>query len=275
MALTDDVIQYTWIDGDDNSFTLSPDTTNDRYLLEVSGLGLPEVERFVSKRPYDHGQTKQGWRYTARHIDLILAFRSSSPSALWTDMADWASAFNAERGTGTLKMVLQDDTERRIDCDVAGIIPLGSDDRPTGRIQIVAIPLIADDPLLYNPSQNSENKTFSGSNNVDISCTNNGDIKTWPTIEIAGEVVNPVITHVNTDATLTFSYTVANGHTVTIDCEAGTIVLDDDTNLMDKIAKTDEFFKLVAGANTVRITADSGTSACTVKWYDRFVALHA
>ena len=37
----------------------------------------------------------------------------------------------------------------------------------------------------------------------------------------------------------------------------------------------DEFFKLLTGSNTVRLTATSGTSACTVKWYDRFVSLHA
>jgi len=132
-AIEDQLIQYYWIDGDSNTLYLSPDTTNNRYLLEVSGLGLPGVERFVSKRPYDHGATKQGWRYTQRYIDLVIAFRSSSRSGLWTDMGDWASAFNAERGTGTLKIVLPDGTERRIDCDVSAAIPLaGRWDEPDG-----------------------------------------------------------------------------------------------------------------------------------------------
>lgn len=276
MAIADDLIQYYWIDGDGNELYLSPDTTNSRYLLEVNGLGLPGVERFATKRPYDHGATKQGWRYTQRFIDLVVAFRSSTRSGLWTDMADWASAFNSERGTGTLKMVLQDGTDRRIDCDVSAAIPLGSDDRPSGRVQIVAIPLVADDPFLYDPTQQTASDNFDGANNVDITCTVSGDVEVWPTIEIAGEVVNPTIELVGTGETLTFSsYTVSSGTTMTIDCDEGTITLDDGTNLVGEIAKTDEFFKLLTGSNTVRISADSGTSACTVKWYDKYVALHA
>jgi len=274
-AIEDALIQYYWIDGDSNEFYLSPDTTNERYLVEVAGLGLPPVERLTIRRPYRHGQLRRGASYLGRTIDLVLAFRSDSPTALWTDMADWASAFNLERGVGTLKMVLQDGTERRIDCEVADAIALGSEQRPNSRTQIVAVPLVADDPMLYNPSQQTASDDFDGSNNVDITCTNNGDVKTWPVIEIDGEVVNPVITLVGTSETLTFSYTIAAGTTVTIDCGAGTITLGDGTNLMDKIAKTDEFFQLLTGANTVRITADSGTSECAVKWYERFASLHA
>jgi len=275
MSLADDLIQYYWIDGDGNTLYLSPDTTNERYLMEVNGLGLPGVERQVNKRPYDHGQTKHGWNYTARVIDLVVAFRASTPSALWTAMGDWASAFNSERGTGTLKIILQDGTERRIDCDVSAAIPLGSDNRPSGRVQIAAIPLIADDPFFYDPSQKSSSDNFDGGNNVDIACVNNGDVKTWPTIEIEGEVENPVITLYLSSETLTFTYTVANGTTATIDCEAGTIELGDGTNLMQYIEKTDEFWKLLAGSNTVRISATSGTSLCTVKWYEKYVSLHA
>lgn len=274
-AIEDQLVRYYWIDGDNNTLYLSPDTTNNRYLLEVSGLGLPGVERFVSKRPYDHGAKKHGWRYTQRHIDLVVAIRASTRSGLWTALGDWASAFNSERGTGTLKMVLQDGTERRIDCDVGDAIPLGSDDRPSGRVQIVAIPLVADDPFLYDPSQKSASDNFDGGNDVDIACTNGGDVKTWPTIEIVGEVEDPVIELVGTGETLTFDYTVASGTTATVDCDAGTIELGDGTNLMDKIAKTDEFFQLFSGNNTVRISATSGTSLCRVKWYDKFVALHA
>lgn len=273
MAIADNLIQYDWIDGDGNTFNLSPDTSNERYLMEVSGLGLPGVERFVSKRPYDHGQTKQGWRFTARAIDLVLAFRSASPSALWSDMGDWAEAFNPELGTGTLKMVLQDGTERRIDCDVSDAIPLGSDQRPAGRIQIVSIPLTADDPFLYNPSEQSASDDFDGVADVDITCVNSGNIEAWPTIEIEGEVVNPVIELVGSGETLTFTYTISDGDTVTIDCENATVTLQDGTNLWQYLAKTDDVFKLARGSNTVRITADSGTSTVTVKWYEKYVAL--
>lgn len=275
MAIADELVQYYWIDGDGNSFYLSPDTTNERYLMEVDGLGLPGVERFVAKRTNDHGQTKQGWRYTARDIDLVLAFRAATRSGLWSAMGDWASAFNAERGTGTLKMVLPDDTERRIDCDVSDRITLGSRERRGALVQIVAIALTADDPFLYNPSQQSASGNFNGATPVDIACENSGDVKTWATIEIAGEVENPVLTHVETGDTLTFTYTVAAGTTVYINGEEGTIALADGTSLMDKVETTDSFFKLLTGTNTVRLTATSGTSSCTVKWYEKDVALHS
>lgn len=271
-----DLVQYYWINGEGSSFYLSPDTTNERYLVEVDGLGLSAVERFTTKRPYDHGDARRGARYVARAIDLVLAFRASSGVALWSAMGDWADAFNLEHGPGTLKVVLPDDdaTERRIDAEVSDRISLGSRDRKGARVQLVAVALTADDPLLYNPAQQSESANFNGATPVDITCTNDGDAKTWPTIEIASGVESPVLTHVETGWTLSLDYTVPAGKTVIIDAEEGMVELDDGTSLESKLAVTDRFFQLLTGEDVVRISATSGTSLCTVKWYERYVALH-
>lgn len=273
-----DLVQYYWINGSGTSFYLSPDTTNERYLVEIDGLGLPAVERQATQRAYGHGQIRRGARYLARDIDLVLAFRSATGVALWEAMGDWIDAFSLEHGVGTLRVVLPDSgsTERRIDAEVSDRISLGSRERHGSRIQLVAVALTADDPTLYNPTQQSATGNFNGATPVNIVVSNAGDAPTWPTIEIASGVVGPSITLVETSETITLSsYTVAAGTTVTIDCEEGTVTLGDGTNLMGELAKTDNLFQLERGTNTFRITATSGTSALTVKWYNKYLGLYS
>jgi len=302
MSIESDLVQYYWIDGELNTFYLSPSIANERYMIEINGLGLPGVERFVSKRAYDHGQSKRGWRYTARPIEIVLGFRSLTPSALWTDMADWASAFNMERGMGTLKMVLQDGTERRIDCEVNDSIPLGSQDRPSGRVQIVSVSLMADDPMLYDPVMQKATSAFSGSTDVDVECDNDGDVATYPVIEISGAVTNPLIELIiggidlwcsadseiwgttdselwampeYEDAELDIDHTLAGTDVMIIDFEAASVTINGSTNGMRYVTKASDFFKLKRGSNTIQLAADSGTATVEIRWMHKYVALHA
>ena len=105
-----------------------------------------------------------------------------------------------------------------------------------------------------------------------LSCTNSGDIVSYPTITIPGPVTNLLVTLGSNVIDLDYSLAAAN--TITINCKEGTIKLQDDTDLIQYLTKASVFWALTRGANTVAFTSDSGfVKPVTVAYYDRFLGV--
>jgi len=257
------------------SFQLA--VTDERNVIDLLDVGLPRIQHDETPRPYSHGSYHRGWRFGSRTFNLLFIDEATDRDEAWTHRGEWLRAFNPELGEGYLRAILSDLTERRIACRVVDGLDFSSDNflAKSQCTQLVPVQLLATEPFWYNPTQQSATGNFAAGA-VDISCVNAGDVPTWPIIEIAGEVVAPSITLVETSDSITLTgYTVAAGRTAIINADAGTVALDDGTRLWEYVPKTSNLFALERGTNTIRITATSGTSACTVRWYNRYLGLYS
>ena len=266
---------WYWIDSDGNVEQLG--NTANRVVSRYSGLGMAPIETFLQKIPFEHQQKRLDTKFRPRVVQLLINDKRDTVAAQQSAANTLLARLNPDKGEGTLKIVLDDGTERRLDCMVIEGPTLSQENRlGSGALRSYLVRFEAEDPLLYDPTQKSESANFNGATAVNISVTNNGHVGAYPVITIAGPVTNPVITLVSTGEVIDLDYTIASGDTVTIDCdpEKKTCKLDDGTNLMGYVTKASTFFDLPRGSDTVQIVADAGsTGLCTVKWYERYLGL--
>ena len=239
-----------------------------------SGLGMAPLEHFLQGLPTQHRQLHRGMKFRPRVVQLALWDRRASASAQESRQVALLAALNPDKGEGTLKIVLNDGTIRYLDCYVQEGPDFASSDRPRwGGSQFYTVRFVALDPFLYDPDQKSVSGNFNGSVEVELTATNSGDMGTYPTITIAGEVQSPRI-ELDTGEYLYFpSYTVPAGGQVTIDCQEGTVTLADGTNGISELASGSTFFYIPRGSHTLTLTCTSGTSQVTVAWYDRYLGI--
>ena len=263
---------WYFIDVDDVETRLG--NTAQTFVSEYSGLGYAPIEHWLQGVPSQHRQLHRGLKFRPRIIQLAIWDFRTSISAQDIRHTTLLAALNADRGEGTLKIVLANGDERRIKCYVSQ----GPDFDSQGRrdwFQAYILRFLARDPFFYNPTQESEFKAFNGVTPADMAVTNNGHIGTYPTISIAVGAENPKIELVSTGEYIEFeSYTVPGGGPLTIDCWAGTIKLVDGTNKISEMSKQSTFFYLPRGNDTLRLTAAAGSSQLvTVTWYSRFLGI--
>ena len=104
--------------------------------------------------------------------------------------------------------------------------------------------------------------------------TNNGNIETRPVIVIAGPATNPTIENTSLASTpfVEFLMTVASGHTLTIDMDFQTAVLDQGTtsaaSQLANLTSNSNWWNLPPGSSTISY---SGGGTCTLKHADGYV----
>lgn len=268
-------LSFYWIDIDDNEEQLG-DTAN-RVVSRYSGLGAAPLERFLQAIPFEHQQIHLGMRFRPRIVQLLINDKRSTVAAQQAVADTLLARLNPDKGEGKLKIILDDGTERQLDCMVIAGPDLSQENRlGTGALRSYLVRFQAANPFLYDPSQKTESDNFNGVTPVDISCNNAGNMGAFPVITIAGPVTHPLITLSETGEFIDLDYTIAEGDTVTIRCdpELKSCKLGDDTNLAGYVSKTSAYFDLERGSNTVQISASAGnTGLCTVKWYNRWTGI--
>jgi hypothetical protein len=106
--------------------------------------------------------------------------------------------------------------------------------------------------------------------------TNSGTIPVWPTITINGGpsgVDNPRVTHLGQDKTLRLAgILIPAGDTLTIDTEAGTVLLNGTASRYGFLVE-DEWFTIEPGPNTILYNANTALagSSITVAWRDGYL----
>lgn len=268
-------MDFFWIDSDDNEEQLG-DTAN-RVVSRYSGLGMAPIERFLQAIPFEHQQKHLGMRFRSRIVQLLINDRRTTAAAQQAVADTLQDRLNPDKGEGKLKILLDDGTERRLDCMVIAGPELSQENRlGTGALRSYLVRFEVENPFLYEPTQKTESDNFDGATPADIPCSNAGNMGAFPVITIAGPVTHPLIALVETGEFIDLDYTIGEGSTVTIDCapDKKTSKLQDGTNLAGYVSKTSAYFDLERGTNTVQISADAGSSGlCTVKWYSQFTGL--
>jgi len=268
-------ISFTWVDPDDGETALGQSSLS--KVKSFSGLGYAPLQHFLQEVPSQHAQFHRGYKYRPRIVQLGIWDHQASAIAQDARHQTLLTALNADRGEGTLKIVMSDEsTTYYLDCYVQEGPDFASEDRPVwGAHQFYVVRFLARNPFLYDPSQKSESDSFNGVTPVDIAVTNAGHMSAYPTISIAVGAENPKVQLLSTGEYIEFeSYTVPAGGPLNIDCWAGTVELADGTDKISELKKESTLFYLPRGADTLRLTAAAGANQLvTATWYSRFLGI--
>lgn len=263
-------VAFQYIDGEGGTFSLATATTSrERKLMGFGGVGMVEPENFWQARPDEDGSVYMGGRVPSRPVDFICKSCSSTRGSAWDEKGAWADAFNIDKGEGRLLATLPDGTQRQVNARFAGGLGFSTEDAPTPFQQDFPVQLVCGSPHWEDPTPGSASANFNGGTQVNLSCANNGDVGTYPTFTITSSVAHPVLAL--GAGTIDIDVNVSSG-TLVIDCDVPSVE-HDGVNVMGSATTTSDFFKLARGANTVHLTADSGTGQCAATWTEKHNAL--
>ncbi|MFG1873400.1 hypothetical protein ACGFIV_01005 [Sphaerisporangium sp. NPDC049003] len=126
---------------------------------------------------------------------------------------------------------------------------------------------VCSDPVLYSP-QLHQAQIAPGTVAV---AGNSGNSDSRPQIIFPGPVVNPVLTHVQTGRRVGLNLDIPPGQFVTVDCEAGTLLLNGDVDVLPARAYGSVPPRLLVippGGAALSYATVSGTAAAFVLWRD-------
>ena len=284
------------VDEAGTTHTLSGGTTTN--FIQMTGVGVARVDRQVEPALNTNVHQDRGFGLAPRRIDMTLYVSESTASAAEATLDTLASIFEPTQNPLNLKVTREDASVRQIDVYLDGQIdyPVSIDDKLDGTVQKITIPLLAPDPIFYDPTQQTETVDLSsGSGNATIS----GSGLTWydyPIIEVDGPITNLGInpngfSSSNLDF---FGFSIASGRTYTIDLRPDFKTVADDlganklseigtsfiNNLHGMLRINSEKFLAAygSGSPTNNVIAFSGSSAtgateARVMYYKRYLSL--
>ncbi|MCK5017158.1 MAG: phage tail family protein [Candidatus Peribacteraceae bacterium] len=247
--------------------------TANYVIRDATGFGSGGVEVVKWNRPGFHGikTPRSFWR--ERIMRLIIGVRADTSTAYETKRRDLQAAFDLPRdGLTTFKFVTQGGLELQCDVQLNAQIqsPLRAGEVTIGEFRIE---LIAEDPLFYSQTEDTDDITFvSGSGVV----SNDGNAPVYPIIRIHGNVTDPVITNTTINKTVSFSgLAIGAGEYVDVDMLNETAVDQLGDSVFDTI-DSDDFWTLAEGSNTITISGTlggSGDRKITVIYRDGYIGI--
>lgn len=209
-----------------------------------------------------------------RQITLNLLLWCESESEYFTQRAAILEACNKENGEDELTLTIGG-TEYLINAVPEPPVITW----PMGNYYEVQCQFTAYDPTIYSAIEESSSQvlapsgggftfpiifpiTFTGSGRTGrITIHNNGNIPTYPEIDLAGLLTNPVIENETTGEFFSMTYTLAAGRTIEINNKAKQAILDGSTNLAQYIDDGAVWFTLAPGENVIRLSTDATTDS--------------
>lgn len=255
------LIEFELEDDDGTVYVLGPEM---RHALEISGLGMPPIQRWTTRSPYQQGQTHWGYAFQARTVDIILASRGCGRGGMYAARAANVQMLNPMNGPHKLRLKIPaaNLVYELHDGWYAGNYTLDSADQSQDVDgtwnQVGAVSLTFDDPMwkwTNSPLGGSETRdaegrtciadntwtltaalvlpfvgpyllgTTTGENT--LTCTNDGSWGTNPVITFEGPVEDWVISNdTNGDILMWDGYDIQAGEIVTIDIPNKTCTSD-------------------------------------------------
>lgn len=141
------------VDEAGTTHTLSGGTTTN--FVQMTGVGVPPVQRNVEPALNTNVHQDRGFRLDPRRIDLTLYVSESTSSAAESTLDTIASIFEPTQNPLNLKVTREDSAVRQIDVYLDGQIdyPVSIDDKLDGTVQKITVPLLAPDPVFYDPTR--------------------------------------------------------------------------------------------------------------------------
>ncbi len=299
------------ISPDGTSYAMNTPHQFGRWVISDSGKGTPPIDYIVQRGPFQDGATVKDFFLGPRVIQMLIRQEFRDRLDWWDGRAALLDILRPNRqtvATGVepflLEWCLPDGTRRRISVFIAE----GPRFEPR-QLRVwdehafqEVLRFIAHDPLFFDPTEVSvafslglgSDLVFpitfpiqfgSGIVSDSVSVTYTGTWETFPIIEIAGPLENPIITNTTTDEKLEFTIDIPAGRTVTIDLTYGNKSVVDDlgTNLIGKLSADSDLatFHIApvpeapGGVNVITLTGlnPTGSTSVILKYFTRFFGI--
>lgn len=294
------------IDKDGNVYPLSFPT---RLNQAISGLGMPPINHWAVRSPFQTGQSHWGYAIAARPINIVLYSRGCDRADMYTKRRANIQMLSPRNSPHKLRLITPEWQQYELhNVWYVGGYELSSQEQPQPNIQVGAIQLIAYDPIwkwVNAPLDAGETRDAEGRICVEtdtfvltqqlqlaftgpfllgttvgtatLTCTNDGSWAILPLITITGPTDDWILTN-DTGTTLSCNaYPISDGETVTIDVAAKTVTNGDGTNLISYISGDVGTFALEPGANLLTFRslngAINGTTTISVCWFVEFLGI--
>lgn len=259
-------------------------------LTDIAGVGVPAAEIQTQKAPFQQGKTLVDQLFNERTVTLEVSIVASSRADLLTYRARLASLFNPLSGEGVLAWEQPDGTVYLLDAVPEGCEFPGGD-ASGQKFQRAIVTLIAANPFWYQAAQ-VEASQLEGGLEFDIefpvqfatvltasSADNEGDVATPVTLTFVGPATNPRVDNLTTGKHLQVTYVLQDGESIRINTAFGAKEVThidtagDETNIMNWLTATSEFFDLQPGMNSLSYIEEGGnpTAMALVQWRNRYV----
>jgi len=268
--------------------------------VHLDGSGVPPIRRIIEKSALQDGASDRGYRLDARNMTLQLHTDLTFEDQVDNMRDRIAYAFGPTDSPLQLRITRMDDTVRQIDCFVNGEVDFPQS-RQIGTGLPVTVPLLAPNPIWYNPTQQTYTHTITnGSSSFDVDTTG-WTWEDWPILDITGPIdtafaINITPTSAVGGSQFVFQSGIPALETIRMDFRPGykTILrTSDNANKFSYLVPARVFgfsySKLVppkvsvalagstyAAKNTVTFSAAAGTTGATqatLYWYKRYLSL--
>lgn len=268
---------------------------SDDYWFELAD-GLDEPDRRIASGPNPgaDGGFVASTLYGMRPVTLSGALKKQSAAQMSAARSALGAACLLKRdvnGVRILKTVEFTLTDGRSFTFQAEVSRFKAPNLGTGAVEFL-ISLVAEDPLLYDPTEKFTGSivratgggviiptlvpfvSAASSGGVGVA-TNDGNSDTPTILELVGPLTSPYILNQTLGVYMQLDYTIPDGTTVEVDSSDNTILMFGGGSLFDEKADGADFFPLVPGANEIVFsTGDStDTGHLVLRWRDGSICL--
>jgi hypothetical protein len=294
------------IELEDANGTVYPLSFPDRLLQSIDGMGLPPIQHWTTRSPYQDGRSHWGYAVQPRVLNLVLYLKGCNRSDMYAKRRANVDMLSPRNGAMTLRLITPPPDPRQYelrDVWVSAGYTLSSQDQPSPIRQVGGVQLTAYDPiwkwtnapLNAGESRDAEGRscvvddtwttsaeltlpftgpyllgTTTGTNT--LTCTNNGSWATKPYITLEGPCNDWVLSNATNGDRLSWDgYQIATGETITIDIPGKTVTSDVSGDVSTYLSGDTGSFELDPGANSLTVYASGGivnlTTTISVCWY--------
>lgn len=287
--------RISFIDSAGVEYTLHEDSG--AFVTALSNVGMPEVELFSQRTPFQDGEQYLGSRFKSRKIIVGIYLYPGNRDMLYQKHQEVLAALNPQKGKGILKWVLNDGTTRYIDVYFSGGLTYNTDAQHAFMRQVDVIELTAMNPFWYNPLKRTEAFSMVQSSSfllpmtlpfilpssgivVQQSVENRGDINASPIITVVGPGSNPIVRNVTTGEVTDINLSIAAGESIVIDTRFGvkSVVYNQpggQSSVIGYMSSSSVFVGMLPGVNTIQCSMNNTTtdSRFEIEWYDYYLGV--
>lgn len=261
-------------------------------VLSVEGLeDMPTLRTQDDTRGFNDGQFTGRDFLNGRSIVFTLQIMNDSANTMQTYLSQLKTNLMWQQsGTGTLQFQLPGRSVQRVSARVRRRSIKIDPDYVYGRAEAV-IEMFCPDPRIYadtaksavlNPTTSRGriyNRTYnltytvaSGSGTSSSVVANSGNVTVYPTITLAGQITNPVITNSTTGDFIALQIGMATLDTLVIDTDLRSITYNGNP-ARNILTNASTWISLAPGNSTLGIVASAAdpTSTCTISFRDGYV----
>jgi len=288
-------------DADGNVYPLA---FPDRLMQQIDGLGMPPIQHWTTRSPYQDGRTHWGYAVQPRVVNMVLYAKGCNRADMYAKRRANIAMMSPRSGPHKLRLITPDLLKYELhDVWVTSGYTLSSQDQPMPTRQVGGVQLTAYDPIwkwVNSPLGAGETRDSDGRTCIvddswtlspelvlpftgpfvlgttvgtnTLTCVNDGSWETRPVISIEGPIDDWILTN-NTNGKVLYwdGYTIPSGETVTIDIKDKTCTSDAVGDVTTYLSGDFGSFALDPGSNTLEFWAGSsvedGVTTASVCWY--------